>query len=57
MGIAGRVARLPAGEGADNLSRTPRPAPQLGLPVPSILILPPGIPPRGSQSSQPGEGN
>lgn len=35
-------ARLPAGESAGNLSRAPRPALQPVLPVPSILILPPG---------------
>lgn len=49
MGRAGRAARLPTGEGAGNLSRAPRAAPQPGLPVPSILILPPGsrcAPPR-----------
>ena len=39
VGRAGRAARLPAGEGAGNLSCVPRPAPQPGLPVPSILIL------------------
>lgn len=42
MERASRAARLPAGESPGNLSRAPRSAPQPVLPVPSILILPPG---------------